>query len=96
MYSPNGYNGTTKVIIYSAAKLVCQYQVSLYFSVCLTPLGQLLFSTRQARILIEGIDFAAFAVVLMLIVCLARLFHLRFSGALRTMMVTVQLLFSTG
>ena len=52
--------------------------------------------TGQAQILIEGINFAAFAVVLMLIVCLARLIHLRFSRALRTMMVMVQLLFSTG
>ena len=73
MYSPNGYNGTTKVILYSAAKLVCQYQVSLYFSVCLTLLGQLLFSTRQARILIEGINFAALTDVLTLIVFLAKL-----------------------
>ena len=34
--------------------------------------------------LIEGINFAAFTVVLMLIVCLDELINLRFSGALRT------------
>ena len=45
--------------------------------------------TGQARILIEGINFATFAVVLRHIVCLARLTHLRFSGALRTMMMMV-------
>ena len=50
----------------------------------------------QAQILIEVINFAAFAVVLMLIVCLAGLIHLRLSGVLRTMMVMVQLQSSTG
>ena len=62
----------------------------LHFSVCSTPLGQLLFNTGHAWILIERINFAVLADVFMLIVCLVGFIHLRFSEALRTMMVTVQ------
>ena len=79
----------------SAAILAYQYQVSLHFSVCLTPLRQLLFITGQAWILIEGINFAVLGDILILIVFLARWIHVIFSGALTTMIVTVQLLFST-
>ena len=57
---------------------------------------QLMISTGQSRILTEGIDFASFTVILTLIVFLTRLIHLKFSATLRTAMVTVQLLFSTG
>ena len=41
------------------------------------------------EILIEGKNFVVLDDVLMLIVCLARLIHLRFFRALRPMMVTV-------